>query len=269
MTEKKSDIVRAYPTAVLEKQEQKTPGLNTGIKPRLKRKYAIVTGGDSGIGRATAHLFALKGLKGVTISYLPQEKKDAGDAAEEIAGDLIEVDLGGRLSQTCRFAHNCVAYVDILVNNASKQISVHMRSVFESNILQMITVLEFAIPHMVRGSATINTTSVVAYAGHPRLLDYASTKGAIVSFTRALSRQLAPRGIRVNMVAPGRVVIALQAASRSAEEMEDFGLGTPLRGRAAQPAEIAPAFVFLASSDANCMTGHCIHVNNGEHLGGS
>ncbi|KAL4068608.1 hypothetical protein V8B97DRAFT_1918696 [Scleroderma yunnanense] len=241
MTEKKSDIVRAYPTAVLEKQEQKTPGLNTGIKPRLKRKYAIVTGGDSGIGRATAHLFALKGLKGVTISYLPQEKKDAGDAAEEIAGDLIEVDLGGRLSQTCRFAHNCVAYVDILVNNASKQISVHMRSVFESNILQMITVLEFAIPHM----------------------------GAIVSFTRALSRQLAPRGIRVNMVAPGRVVIALQAASRSAEEMEDFGLGTPLRGRAAQPAEIAPAFVFLASSDANCMTGHCIHVNNGEHLGGS
>ncbi|KAI6104392.1 hypothetical protein F5141DRAFT_1007240 [Pisolithus sp. B1] len=297
------ELITAYPVAVPEKQKQELPGLDTRLRPgveyvkqehwdhhgkphlrtykgseKLRGKYAIVTGGDSGIGRAVALLYAIEGLKGITISYLPQEKEDAKNAAEQITKEgcdvnLIQVDL--QREEDCRKVvegHLSVfERLDILVNNASKQITTDtiedldlesVRSVFESNILQMIAVSKFAVPHMKRGAAIINTTSVVAYSGNPRLLDYASTKGAIVSFTRALARQLLPRGIRVNMVAPGPVITALQAASREAEEMEGFGLGTPLHGRAAQPAEIAPSFVFLGSSDSNCMTGQCIHVNS-------
>lgn len=304
------ELITAYTVALPEKQKQELPGLDTRLRPgieyvkqeqwdhhgkphlrtykgseKLRGKYAIVTGGDSGIGRAVALLYAFEGLKGITISYLPQEKEDAKNAAEQIAKEgcdvnLVEVDL--QSEEDCRKVvegHLKVfEHLDVLVNNASKQIMndkiedldlESVRSVFESNILQMIAVSKFAVPHMKRGAAIINTTSVVAYSGNPRLIDYASTKGAIVSFTRALARQLSPRGIRVNMVAPGPVITVLQAASREAEEMEGFGLGTPLHGRAAQPAEIAPSFVFLGSSDSNCMTGQCIHVNNGVHLGGS
>ncbi|KAG6330273.1 hypothetical protein ID866_8816 [Astraeus odoratus] len=303
MAETKHDIITAYEVAVPEKQKQDLPGLDTRIRPgveyvkqeywdnkgephlrkykgsdKLNGKYALVTGGDSGIGRATAHLFAIEGLRGVTITYLPQEKEDAKNAAEQITLEscnvnLVEVDL--QKEEGCRKvvdSHlSAFGQLDVLVNNASKQLMVdqteeidlqNVRSSFESNILQMIAISKFALPHLKRGAAIINTTSVVAYSGHPRLIDYAATKGAIVSFTRALARQLAPRGIRVNMVAPGPVVTPLQPASRAAEEMEGFGLGTPLHGRAAQPAEIAPAFVFLASSDSNCMTGQCIHVNS-------
>ncbi|KAH7902835.1 hypothetical protein BJ138DRAFT_1021468, partial [Hygrophoropsis aurantiaca] len=168
--------------------------------------------------------------------------------------------------------------INILVNNAGKQVICEnfenidlatVKSTFESNILQMFAVTKFALPHMKRGSSIINTTSVVAYAGSPTLVDYSSTKGAILTFTRSLAMQLAPKGIRVNAVAPGPVITALQPASRDGEEMEGFGVGMPMHGRAAQPAELGPAFVFLASPDSNVMTGACLHVNNGKHVGGS
>ncbi|KAF9239275.1 hypothetical protein BU15DRAFT_88068 [Melanogaster broomeanus] len=297
------DIVTAYTVAAL-------PGLDKHIKPgieyvqqeywdhdgkpylrsytgsgKLKDKYALITGGDSGIGRAAAILFAIEGLKGVTISHLPQEKEDAKAAAEQLAKhgcdvNVVELDLQ-RDSECQRLVQSHIqkfGHLNVLVNNASKQIIEkeientdlkNVRSIFESNIIQMFAVTKFAIPHMKRGSSIINTSSVVAYAGSPHLVDYSSTKGAIMSFTRSLSKQLAPRGIRVNGVAPGPVITALQPASRDADEMEGFGVGTPLHGRAAQPAELAPAFVFLASPDSNAMTGACMHVNNGVHIGGS
>jgi len=133
----------------------------------------------------------------------------------------------------------------------------------------MFAVTKFALPHMKRGASIINTTSVTAYRGSPGLVDYSSTKGAIVSFTRALAVQLAPKGIRVNGVAPGPVLTALQAGSRSAENMEGWGVGTPLHNRAGQPAELGPCYVFLASSDSNIMTGQVLHPNSGQLVGGS
>jgi len=133
---------------------------------------------------------------------------------------------------------------------------------FRSNILQMIAVTKFALPHLKRGSSIINTTSITAFKGSAALIDYSSTKGAIVSFTKALAAQLLPQAIRVNAVAPGPVMTALQAASRSAENMEGWGVGTPLHGRAGQPAEVGPTYVYLASSDSNIVTGEVFHINS-------
>jgi NAD(P)-dependent dehydrogenase (short-subunit alcohol dehydrogenase family) len=170
----------------------------------------------------------------------------------------------------------CKNFEDIDLNN--------VQSTFQSNILQMFAVTKFALPHLKRGSAIVNTTSVTGYKGSPSLgarpvslsladsdelthsfkstVDYSSTKGAIISFTRSLAVQLAPKGIRVNAVAPGPVITALQPASRSPENMEGFGVGLPLHGRAGLPAELGPSFVFLASSDSNLMTGQVLHVNS-------
>ncbi|KAH7931417.1 NAD(P)-binding protein [Leucogyrophana mollusca] len=305
------DIISAYAVAVPGKQSQPQPGLDKDIDPgveyiaqeywdndgkphlrdyvgsgKLQGKYAIITGGDSGIGRSAAIMFAREGARGITFSYLPEEEADAKHAANAIKKDgQCEVNA---LAINLQDEAACKKLVDshvqkfgtisILVNNAGKQLIcqdfdkidlANVRSTFESNILQMFAVTKFALPHMKRGSSIINTTSVVAYAGAPNLVDYSSTKGAILTFTRSLALQLAPKGIRVNAVAPGPVMTALQPASRDAEEMEHFGVGTPMHGRAAQPAELGPAFVFLASPDSNVMTGACMHVNNGMHVGGS
>ncbi|KAJ8595646.1 NAD(P)-binding protein [Rhizopogon salebrosus TDB-379] len=302
------DIVTAYKVAVPGKQTQDLPGLDKNIVPgveytaqeywdnegkphlqeyvgsgKLKGKYALITGADSGIGRAAAIMFAREGLKGLTFSHLPQEAEDAKAAAEAIAKEGCDVNvvaLDLQHEAECRRlvqSHmNRFGILNVLVNNASKQIITQkiqeidlasVRSTFESNILQMIAISKFAVPHMKRGSSIINTTSVVAYAGAPNLVDYSATKGAIMSFTRSLAMQLAPSGIRVNGVAPGPVITSLQPASRSAEEMEGFGVGMPLHGRAAQPAELGPSFVFLASPDSNSMTG--AYQIDGQHVGGS
>lgn len=153
----------------------------------------------------------------------------------------------------------CKNFEDINLDNVN--------STFQSNIIQMFAVTKFALPHLKRGASIINTTSVVAYAGSPSLVDYSSTKGAIVTFTRSLAKQLESRGIRVNGVAPGLFITVLQSASREEEEMEDLGKGLPLRGRGGQPAELGPTYVYLASSDANMMTGQVLHINSECFLG--
>jgi len=304
------DIVTAYSVAVPEKQEQNLPGLDKKIKPgveytkleawddhgkpslyeyqgasKLKGKTAFITGGDSGIGRAAANMFAREGCAGISITYLPEEEEDAQDAKKELEGAGAKVNL---IMGDLMDGQHCKAAVDshmkvfgklnVLVNNASKQIMCkdfaeidlnNVESTFRSNILQMFAVTKFALPHLHRGSSIINTTSVTAYKGSGGIVDYASTKGSIVSFTRSLAMQLAPKGIRVNGVAPGPVITALQPASRPADNMEGLGVGMPLHGRAAQPAELGPVYVFLASSDSNCMTGQVVHINNGQHIGGS
>ncbi|EPQ53270.1 oxidoreductase [Gloeophyllum trabeum ATCC 11539] len=252
---------------------------------KLKGKTAIVTGADSGIGRSAVILFAREGARGITIAHLPEEKEDAESAKID-----LEKEGAKCLLVPCNLMEeaDCKAVVDahvrvfgtlnILVNNASKQILTKnfeeidlekVKSTFNSNILQMFAVTKYALPHMKRGSSIINTTSVTAYKGSASLVDYSSTKGAIVTFTRSLAVQLAPKGIRVNAIAPGPVVTALQAASRDAEDMEGLGVGLPLHNRAAQPAELGPAYVFLASSDSNAMTGAVLHINSGQHIGGS
>ncbi|TFK41814.1 NAD(P)-binding protein [Crucibulum laeve] len=304
------DIITAYSIAVPEKQEQNLPGLDKHIKPgmeytklevwddegkpslreyqgsgKLQGKTAIVTGGDSGIGRAAAIMFAREGCTGITIGYLPEEEVDAKDAKRLIeesgakvnlfAADLMEENACKSIVDSHLKAFK---KLDILVNNASKQIMCksfedidlkNVESTFRSNILQMFAVTKFALPHLKRGSSIINTTSVTAYKGSAGLVDYSSTKGAILAFTRSLSVQLAPKGIRVNAVAPGPVITALQAGSRPADNMEGLGVGMPLHGRAGQPAELGPAYVFLASPDSNIMTGQVLHINSGQHVGGS
>ncbi|KAF4618614.1 hypothetical protein D9613_009819 [Agrocybe pediades] len=304
------DIVTAYSVAVPNKQKQDLPGLDKKMSPhieytkqeywdengkpylveyqgagKLKGKTAIITGGDSGIGRSAAILFAREGVTGITIAYLEEEAEDAKDARKMIeesgarvnlfAGDLMD-------EQACKNlvdSHlKAFGKLDILVNNASKQIACekfeeinlkNVESTFRSNILQMFAVTKFALPHLKRGSTIINTTSVAAYMGSGSLVDYSSTKGAILTFTRSLATQLAPKGIRVNGVAPGPIITALQAATWDEGTMEGLGVGMPLHGRAGQPAEVGPSYVFLASSDSNIMTGQVIHVNSGEHFGGS
>jgi len=306
-----NDILTAYPNAVPEKQAQPYPGLDKKLKPsleytklegwddngkpylyeyqgsqKLKNKTAIVTGGDSGIGRAAAIMFAREGATGITISYLPEEEADALDAKKMIedAGakcNIIKLDLMGEKACKALVDSHIQQFgkLDILVNNASKQIMCKnfeeinlgdVNSTFQSNILQMFAVTKFALPHLHRGASIINTTSVTAYKGSAGLVDYSSTKGAIASFTRSLALQLAPKGIRVNGVAPGPIITALQAASRPPENMEGLGAGsTPLHNRAGQPAEVGPTYVYLASSDSNILTGQVIHINSGVHIGGS
>jgi len=240
---------------------------------KLKGKKALITGGDSGIGRSVAVLFAREGAD-VTIVYLPDEQEDAEETKNMvekeqkkcllIAGDLMD-------NKTCEKAvgqHVEVhGQIDILVNNASKQIQCpefaeidleNVESTFRSNILQMFAVTKFAVPHMPKGSSIINTTSVVAFRGTTGMIDYAATKGAIVSFTRSLAKNLVSKGIRVNAVAPGPVHTPLQPASRPAEQMETFGEKSQI-GRPGQPSEIAPSFVFLAAKDSTLYHGQVLH----------
>lgn len=241
---------------------------------KLKGKKAFITGGDSGIGRAVAIHFAKEGAD-VTIVYLPDEEEDAQGTKKAVEKEGKECLLfPGNLmdNKTCE---NAIAkhvekfkVVDILVNNASKQIQCedfaeidldNVLSTFQSNIIQMFAITKFALPHMKKGGSIINTSSTVAFRGTGAMTDYAATKGAIVSFTRALAKNLQSKGIRVNTVAPGPVHTPIQPASRPKEQMEGFGKGTFL-GRAGQPSEIAPSFVFLAGKEATLYTGQVLHA---------
>jgi len=245
---------------------------------KLLDKVALITGGDSGIGRAISVHYAREGAD-VAMIYHPREERDAQETKR-----LVEAEgrkcllLPGDLKQLS-FIREAVGKVlstfkriNILVNNAANHVEQkefvgitdqQMRETFELNILAMFRLTKNVLPHMQAYDSIINTTSVVSYRGSEALIDYAATKGAVTSFTRSLSQNMVDRGIRVNAVAPGPIWTPLIVATKSPEEVAEFGQDVPLK-RPGQPAELAPAYVFLASEDASYFTGQVIHVNGGE-----
>lgn len=247
------------------------------LGPRLRDRVAIITGGDSGIGRAVAVAFARHGAH-VVLAYL-EEETDAAETARMVeAEDRRALRLAGDIGDRA-FCRRVVAAavdefgrLDVVVNNAAEQHETarfedidldQVERTFRTNILSMFALTKFALPHLQAGASVINTTSVTAYRGHTSLIDYASTKAAIVGFTRALALHLAPRQIRVNAVAPGPIWTPLIPASFGPEKVASFGTDTPL-GRPGQPEEVAPCYVFLASDEASYMTGQVLHPNGGE-----
>lgn len=247
---------------------------------RLEGKVALITGGDSGIGRATSVLFAREGAK-VAIVY-KEETTDAQTTRElvEKEGGICELIAGdvGRKSfceNAVRQTSETFGKLDIVVNNAGEQHAVkdftaiaedQIERTFRTNIFGYIFIIQAALPHLKSGASIICTTSVTAYRGQDLLVDYACTKGAIVTLIRALAAKYAGDGIRVNGVAPGPIWTPLIPASFSAEMIEDFGKNAPL-GRRGQPNEVAPSILFLACDDASYMTGQILHPNGGEAVG--
>ncbi|MEU1968313.1 SDR family oxidoreductase [Micromonospora sediminicola] len=274
-------------------QQQSAPGSTRemGPKPdhgeesyrgsdRLSGKRAVITGGDSGIGRAVAIAFAREGAD-VLVSYLGEEEE--ADARETVAlieqagrrGVAVRTDL--REEANCReLVERAVADlggIDILVNNAAYQMSQdnglldisteQFDRVFKTNVYAMFWLCKLAVPHMKEGSTIINTSSIQAFDPSPELLDYATTKAAIANFSKALALNLAERGIRVNAVAPGPVWTPLIPATMPAEKVKQFGTDVPL-GRPGQPAELAPAYVFFASQESSYVTGEILGVTGGK-----
>ncbi len=274
--------------------QEKQPGREYAMHPKpqvireqyrgsekLKGKAAFVTGGDSGIGRSVAVHFAREGAD-VAIVYL-DEDKDAEETKAMVEQEgsrclLIKGDIGGE--QFCKAAieETVAAFgrLDILVNNAAEQhpqenfedISAdQLRKTYETNIFSFFYCTSAAMKHLKDGSAIINTSSVTAYRGSEELIDYSSTKGAIVSFTRSLAKSLAEKNIRVNAVAPGPIWTPLIPSTFDKEKVGSFGKDTPMK-RPGQPSEVGPAYVFLASEDASYITGQVIHINGGDVVGG-
>jgi NAD(P)-dependent dehydrogenase (short-subunit alcohol dehydrogenase family) len=280
---------------VNKKQQQppqhqtRQPGIEAHMHPRpeyvasyyrgsekLAGKVALITGGDSGIGRAVACAFALEGAD-VVVHYL-NEHQDAQETKEFIENtgrrcwlmpcNLQTYDACDELVQN---ALKVCSQIDILVNNAAEQhpqdriedISCEqLEQTFKTNFFSYFYMIKALLPHFKKGSAIINTTSVTAYKGSHHLIDYSASKGAIIALTRSLSQNLVSKGIRVNAVAPGPVWTPLIPASFSAKEVSEFGAQAPMK-RAGQPAEIAPSYVFLASEDSSYMTGQVLHPNGG------
>ncbi|RJF99112.1 SDR family oxidoreductase [Noviherbaspirillum saxi] len=244
---------------------------------KLKGKVALVTGGDSGIGRAAAIGFAKEGAN-VVVAYL-DEHADAKETQRYIEAEgrecvLIAGDIGDAAfcAKMVEATMSSFGRLDIVVNNAAQQYpqqsiedisEEQLLKTFRINIFSMFFTVKAALPHLKPGARIINTTSVTAYRGSSHLLDYSSTKGAIVAFTRSLSQQLLERGILVNAVAPGPVWTPLIPASFDEEKVASFGQHAPL-GRAGQPDEIGPSYIFLASDDSSYMSGQVLHPNGGE-----
>jgi NAD(P)-dependent dehydrogenase (short-subunit alcohol dehydrogenase family) len=274
--------------------QDEQPGREHKMKPRpraederhrgsgkLRNKVAIITGGDSGIGRAVAIAFAKEGAD-VAVVYL-EEKKDATETKSLVEEQgrkclLIAGDVGDE--KFCQSAAEQTikefGKIDLVVNNAAEQhpqesiekiTAEQLERTFRTNIFSFFFMTKAAMKHLKKGAAIINTTSVTAYKGSAHLLDYSSTKGAITAFTRSLSQALADKGIRVNGVAPGPIWTPLIPSTFPAKEVEKFGSDVPL-GRPGQPEEIAPSFVFLASDDSSYMTGQILHPNGGTVVNG-
>jgi NAD(P)-dependent dehydrogenase (short-subunit alcohol dehydrogenase family) len=274
-------------------QDQR-PGLESEMTPRpqaedpqhrpsgkLDGKVALITGGDSGIGRAVAILFAKEGAD-VAISYL-NEHEDAEETKRHVEQEgrrclLLAGDIGdeGFCRQAVQRTLSELGGLNVLVNNAAEQhpqdsieqISAEqLERTFRTNIFAMFYLVKAAMPHLKEGSSIINTTSVTAYKGSPQLLDYSSTKGAIVAFTRSLSQALVEQGIRVNAVAPGPIWTPLIPSTFPEEKVASFGADVPMK-RAGQPEEVANCFLFLASDDSSYIAGQVLHPNGGTVVNG-
>lgn len=249
---------------------------------RLEGKVAIVTGADSGIGRAVAALYAREGAD-VAVFYL-NEHEDAEKTAEIVRGEgrralTIAGDVGdkGWCAEAVEKVVAEFGRLDIVVNNAGEQhpdpditdiTEEQLRRTFQTNIFGMFFMVQAAMPHLKEGAAIVNCTSVTMYQGEQELLDYSSTKGAITAFTRSLSENLIGKGIRVNAVAPGPIWTPLNPSGGATEEkLKTFGEGTPI-GRPGQPNEVAPSFLFLACDDASYMSGQVLHPNGGTIVNG-
>jgi NAD(P)-dependent dehydrogenase (short-subunit alcohol dehydrogenase family) len=276
-----------------EQEQQRQPGIEAEMDPKpvfekkdvpvgkLMDKVAVITGGDSGIGRAVAVAFASEGAD-VVIAYLDEHDdavltqkhvQEYGRKAILIPGDITdEKHCAGIIAK----AVDTFGKLDIVVNNAAVQYpqqsleeitAEQLQKTFATNIFSQFYLTKAALPHLQEGAAIINTTSVTAYRGSAHLIDYASTKGAIVSFTRSLASSLAEKKIRVNAVAPGPIWTPLIPATFDAEQVKTFGSDVPLK-RAGEPVEVASSYVFLASNDASYMTGQVLHPNGGEIVNG-
>lgn len=283
--------VTRYPSIEPPVQHQDEPGLGAELDPRadvgefsyrgtgrLTGRRALITGGDSGIGAAVAVAFAREGAD-VAIHHLPAEEADARAVAEIVEREgrtaaLLPGDLTDRAfcEGLADAAAEKLGGLDILVNNAGKQVVApdledlpddQLTDTYGVNIIGMVRVTKGALRHLEPGSTIINTTSVVAYMPAPNLLDYSSTKAAINNFTKGLAQQLAPKGIRVNAVAPGPIWTPLQVSDgQEKEDLPEFGKSTPL-GRAGQPTELASAYVFLASPESSYVVGETLAVTGG------
>ena len=289
------DPMQQYPWPEQQpEQELEHPGLESEMQPtpdygedtyrgsgRLEGRSAIITGGDSGIGRAVALAFAREGAD-VLISYLAAEEPDAQETAQVVQvagkkavqapGDIDEEDQCRRLVEQ---AISEFGKLDILVNNAAYQMyregiqsisAEELEHTYRTNVFSMFYLCKAALQHMQPGSSIINTCSIEAYQPQPYLLDYASTKAAIVNFTKGLAMEVAQQGIRVNSVVPGPVWTPLIPATMPAEQVSQFGQQESPMGRAAQPAELAPAYVFLASQEASYVNGETLGVTGGTPL---
>jgi NAD(P)-dependent dehydrogenase (short-subunit alcohol dehydrogenase family) len=274
--------------------QDQQPGLESEMRPKpraedpgyrgsgkLQDKVAIITGGDSGIGRAVSIAFAKEGAD-VAILYL-NEHQDAEETKREVEQEgrrclLIAGDVGDKAfcQDAVQRTVDELGRLDILVNNAAVQYpqkniedinAEQLERTFRTNIFSYFFMVQAALKHLKQGSAVINTTSVTAYRGSPTLLDYSATKGAIVAFTRSLSHALVEKGIRVNAVAPGPIWTPLIPASFPEDKVAKFGSDVPM-GRAGEPEEVAPSYVFLASDDSSYFTGQVLHPNGGEIING-
>lgn len=283
------------PTQTMPPQHQnRQPGLESEMNPKpnsvdrqykgsgkLLGKVAIITGGDSGIGKAAAVCYATEGAD-VVIVYL-NEHSDAKETMRLIEKEgrrclLIAGDVGDEAfcQEVVRKSIATFGKLDILVNNAAEQhpqesieniTQEQLEKTFRTNIFSYFYFTKAALPHLKSGAAIINTASITAYKGNPQLIDYSSTKGAIVAFTRSLSMSLADKGIRVNGVAPGPIWTPLIPSTFDAKKVSEFGGDTPMK-RPGQPEELGPSYVFLASDDSSYMSGQFLHINGGEIING-
>ncbi|RXI99853.1 SDR family oxidoreductase [Anaerobacillus alkaliphilus] len=282
------------PTSFPPQHQSKQPGIEAEMNPRpifddpayigsgkLKGKVAFISGGDSGIGRAVAIAFAKEGAN-IAIGYF-DETVDAEETKQLVEAKgtkclLLQGDIAEEATCTKMIEDTVAQFgqLDIVVNNAAYQVVQNniknitpdqLERTFRINIFSCFHFVRAALPHLKQGSSIINTTSVTAYHGHEQLVDYSSTKGAMVTFTRSLSMQLVGQGVRVNGVAPGPIWTPLIPASFPATQVASFGSNTPMK-RAGQPFELAPAYVYLASNDSSYVSGQVIHVNGGEIVNG-